>query len=377
MTKTQRDSKFEILRIICMILIIMHHFSYHSGFILDSSVSVLNKVTVDVFLIGGKIGVNIFLIISGYFLINKEFKPSRLIKLALEIFFYSSIIYLLFLITGQIEFSFESLIHNFFPILTLRYWFITPYFIVYLLSPLINKLIKKLNQKQHLIFVLIVVLVQAGITFCLNLNSTPFGTVAIQSDVSILTTVLNYFARIISSACWFFTLYLIAGFIKKYPTKISQSFFINLLSFIISLSLIILVQIFFNYPLYEMSTITCLIASVSLFNIFNSIKKPINSRFINIISQTTLGIYLIHDNKLMRPFIWKNILNCSNLINNKLFPLISIGIVLAIFIICCLIDLFRIYCVEKPIFKLFNILNQKRIKHSSEDINEKENEIKP
>lgn len=377
MTKTQRDSKFEILRIICMILIIMHHFSYHSGYILDSSVSVLNKVTVDVFLIGGKIGVNIFLIISSYFLINKEFKPSRLIKLALEIFFYSSIIYLLFLITGQIEFSFESLIHNFFPILTLRYWFITPYFIVYLLSPLINKLIKKLNQKQHLIFVLIVVLVQAGITFCLNLNSTPFGTVAIQSDVSILTTVFNYFARIISSACWFFTLYLIAGFIKKYPTKISQSFFINLLSFIISLSLIILVQIFFNYPLYEMSTITCLIASVSLFNIFNSIKKPINSRFINIISQTTLGIYLIHDNKLMRPFIWKNILNCSNLINNKLFPLISIGIVLAIFIICCLIDLFRIYCVEKPIFKLFNILNQKRIKHSSEDINEKENEIKP
>lgn len=375
MTKTQRDSKFEILRILCMILIIMHHFSYHSGFILDSSVSVLNKVTVNVFLIGGKIGVNIFLIISGYFLINKDFKPSRLIKLALEIFFYSSIIYLLFLITGQIEFSFESLVHNFFPILTLRYWFITPYFIVYLLSPLINKFLNKINKKQHLLVIILLVCVQAIIVFCTSSQNSSFGTAVIPTDVSAIETILKYFVRIIFSACWFFTLYLIAGFIKKYPSKISQSIIINILAFIISLSLIILVQIFFNYPLYEMNTITCLIVSISLFNIFNNIKKPINSRFINIISQTTLGIYLIHDNKLMRPFIWKNIFQCSNLINNKLFPLISIGIVFSIFIICCLIDLFRIYCVEKPIFKLFNILNQKRTKHSNEIIN-KENEIK-
>lgn len=366
MTKTQRDSKFEILRIICMILIIMHHFSFHSGFILDSSVSVLNKVTVNVFLIGGKIGVNVFLIISGYFLINKEFKPSRLIKLALEIFFYSSIIYLLFLITGQIEFSFVSLVHNFFPILTLRYWFITAYVIAYLLSPLINKILNKINKKQHLLIIIVLVCVQAIIVFCASLKGSSFGTAVIPTEVSAVETILNYFVRIIYSTCWFFTLYLIAGFIKKYQSKICQSIPINLLAFIISLIFIILVQIFFNYPLYEMNTITCLIASISLFNIFNNIKKPINSRFINIISQTTLGVYLIHDNKLMRPFIWKNILNCSNLINNKLFPLISIGIVFAIFIICSLIDLFRIYCIEKPIFKLFNTLKQKRIKNDNE-----------
>lgn len=374
MTKTKRDSKIELLRIICMILIIMHHFSYHSGFVLDGSVPVLNKVTIDGFLIGGKIGVNIFILISGYFLVDKEFKVSRLVKLALEIFFYSSIIYLLFLITGQIEFSFEALVHNFFPILTLRYWFITPYVLIYLLSPLINKLIKNLNQKKYSLFLLIIVLVQVGITFCLNLNKTAFGTIVTPTEVSVLQSVLDYFVKILSSSCWFFTLYLIAGYIKKYPPKICNSFSKNLVIFLVSYATLIFVQIFFNYPLYEMSTATCLIASVSLFNTFNSIKKPISSRFINIISQTTLAIYLIHDNKFVRSFIWEKLFNCANLINNKLLPLIAIGIVLAIFIVCCLIDLFRIYCVEKPIFKLFNILNQKRTKHSNAII-DKENGI--
>ena len=326
MEKIQRDSRFELLRIISMILIIMHHFACHGGYNFDASVSALNKAVVDIFIVGGKIGVNVFLLISGYFMIDKKFKFSKLIKLLLEVFFYSFVIYILFVIFGKTQFNISAFAKNVFPTITKQYWFITYYIILYILSPFINKLINSLHKGELLALVLVL------LTF--------------QVIIPMISS--NYF----SYAGWFITIYLISAYIRLYSNKFFDSFKWNLLLFLGSLLAIILFNVFLGIGLYSINNIVAVICSVSLFCTFKNIKKPIYSKFINIVSSTTLGIYLIHDNNFIRCFLWREVLQCPTKATQNLFLLFAIISCIVVFVVCFAIDLARQYAFEKPIMKL-------------------------
>ena len=68
----ERNSSFELLRIIAMIMIIFHHLEVYGGFKFDPSNVTIPRLWCDFIVKGGKIGVNIFVLISGYFLIDNE-----------------------------------------------------------------------------------------------------------------------------------------------------------------------------------------------------------------------------------------------------------------------------------------------------------------
>lgn len=61
-----RNSNLEILRIIAIIMIIMHHYAIYRGFIWENSIAV-NRIIVNIFQMFGKLGVCLFIIISGFF----------------------------------------------------------------------------------------------------------------------------------------------------------------------------------------------------------------------------------------------------------------------------------------------------------------------
>ena len=67
--KNHRSSNIELLRIIAMIMIIAHHVSVHSGFVYPGEIISFNRLWIQFIQLGGKIGVNIFVLISGYFLV--------------------------------------------------------------------------------------------------------------------------------------------------------------------------------------------------------------------------------------------------------------------------------------------------------------------
>lgn len=70
MKKSIRMSNIEILRIISIIMIIMHHYVLNTEAIYTEKS--LNYYISHFFFIGGKLGVNVFVLISGYFLVNKK-----------------------------------------------------------------------------------------------------------------------------------------------------------------------------------------------------------------------------------------------------------------------------------------------------------------
>ena len=136
-----RNSNIELLRIISMLMIISCHIVsfivYDGQSITTNSLSFyksginLNRYLIGLFSAEGRIGVAIFFIISGYFLINKE--HISIDKVVIKTFFYS-------IITSFIYFAFITITHSknnlelkesiktlFVPITHGHYWFITIY----------------------------------------------------------------------------------------------------------------------------------------------------------------------------------------------------------------------------------------------------------
>ena len=193
---TERRSNLELLRIVAMVMIVAHHFAIHGGFNYSNETITINRLWIQFLEIGGKIGVNIFVLISGYFLISSEtIKTNKIIKLWGQIFFYSLGIYLLFIILGLSPFGVFRTIKRLAPITYCQWWFASTYFVLYLLIPYINKFLKsfdKRNYKRFLFFLLFI--------WCV-----------------IPTITDQHFES--NNLLWFIVVYAVAGYIRLYGIK--------------------------------------------------------------------------------------------------------------------------------------------------------------
>lgn len=136
----KRKSQFELLRIIAMFLIVLSHANIHG--VLENGNSTLLKypfsTAVSLLMVNGVIGVYIFVLITGYFMINSKISYQKIIKLWLPIVFWSLILYLTF---NWRQIQVIPLIKSIFPVIFNQYWFMTVYFLMYCLIPILNKVV--------------------------------------------------------------------------------------------------------------------------------------------------------------------------------------------------------------------------------------------
>ena len=207
----------------------------------------------------------------------------------------------------------------------------TAYISLYLLIPFINKLVSTLNKKLYLIFLLILV-VLLSIVY------------SIYPTNHILEANRGY------SLIWFIFLYLLAGYIRLYFHKKVSRFkllFIYFTMVILQVQLMNLYSFINNVDylrsITSYNSIFTLIASISFFLLFKNlkIKNKVVNNIILFFSPLTLGVYLIHDNFIVRDFLW----------NNRLFSyfdlpffnmiIMLLGQTIIIFVICCYIEKIR------------------------------------
>ena len=93
--KKERNSNFELLRIFAMLMIVMHHYICHGGFVFDKALT-FNKAVSECAYWGGKVGINLFVLITGYFMVKGTWKLSKVLVLYGEILFYSWLISIFF-----------------------------------------------------------------------------------------------------------------------------------------------------------------------------------------------------------------------------------------------------------------------------------------
>ena len=133
-----------------MLLIVAHHFSVHGGFEFAADTITLNRLWIQFIQIGGKIGVNVFVLISGYFLVTAPGnKTDKLLKLWLQIFTYSAVIFIVFAAAGATSPSARDIIKAALPITFSQWSFASAYFVLYLLSPFVNKLLNALGKRDY------------------------------------------------------------------------------------------------------------------------------------------------------------------------------------------------------------------------------------
>ena len=169
----QRKSNFELLRIFAMMLIILHHYALHGGLSSIDGYGV-NKYIGIICLIGGKLAVNLFVLISGYFLIESEFKVKKVLKLILQAYCYSVAFFIGYvLLKGNVSGDIMKL--TMFPFTSKAYWFLLPYICVYVLSPFINKLIKSISQKELLILIGILVFLCHALLYLIQEPALSFS----------------------------------------------------------------------------------------------------------------------------------------------------------------------------------------------------------
>ncbi len=68
--KNVRESNLDLLKIISILLIIMFHYAFKSGY--DFTNFNINAYVIKVMYYFGELGVNLFVLISGYFMCKKK-----------------------------------------------------------------------------------------------------------------------------------------------------------------------------------------------------------------------------------------------------------------------------------------------------------------
>lgn len=141
---TERKSNFELLRIICMLMIIAGHVIMVKEFE-STGYNNLFRCGVRPFFM---VAVNCFVIISGWFGINFTWK--KVLKLNNITTLYSIVIAAVFLFMGGSKtIDIQSTINVLFPVFTKQYWFITIYVVLMLISPFLNLLIESLTTPVY------------------------------------------------------------------------------------------------------------------------------------------------------------------------------------------------------------------------------------
>lgn len=352
-----RNSNLEIFRIVSMILIIMHHYVVHGQFVWGDISS--NKIILEILSLGGKLGVNCFVLITGYFMIQTKTNLKKLLKIILEVWFYSVGIFIVAILTQTVDLNIKQMIKFVFPVTFSVNWFATVYIVLYMVIPYINILINSLNKKQHFQLCMI--------------------SVFIFSIIPTITTSDVLFSNFV----WFIMLYLIAAYIRKYPNKYTENVKNNIIYASIIVAFLIFSVVEFNFlgliiPKVN-NTITyfgksnsfpLLILSINMFLIFKNIKVK-NSNFINLIANSTFGVYLIHDNQIVRSYLWENLLKNNTYSESPYLILHLIISIIAVFIVCTMIDQFRIHIIEKKIVdklidKIYNLCYKIKLKKISQ-----------
>ena len=335
--KKQRNSSIELLRIIAMLFIVLSHLCVHNGIAMSEMPISVNKIFVQWGTLGN-LGVDIFVIISGYFISTKDFSRKRLIDLLTQVWFYSILLAVVCIFAFHVTVGTKDIIKVVLPTIFAEYWFFTAYIVLLLISPFINILIKNLERASFA--KLLFILVGLWVVIPTFTKQSMYGGELAQ----------------------FVLLYLIGAYFRKYPdncfSKRKVRSWCTALCWALLLLSVICVDLLSSklggalnaYRGYFFSRHSLLIVGIAVGMFAIAVyRKPFTSKLINTVSSCVFGVYLIHDNPLVRKIIWTRIFPISQIYDSSLFILYAAGIVITVFLVCAAVEFVRSKTVAMPI----------------------------
>ena len=227
----------------------------------------------------------------------------------------------------------------FFPIWNIEHNFISCFLLFFLFIPFLNILVNALTKRQHqmLLGLLLLIYVLAGTVPSFHIS-------------------FNY-------AAWFAVVYLISSYIRLYPCELfdKKTLFrkLTIALFGLAWACCVLCTAMGKYPFHfsiDVNKFFAVSTAVSMFLWFKNIEIK-QSRIINTMAASTFGVLLIHDNSAeMRHWLWYDLFGCADYYGLPFlqFAAYSIAVILLVYFGCVVVDMLRLYLLEKPFFRWFD-----------------------
>ncbi len=345
--KGERQSNLELLRIIAMLLIVAGHFAVQGGFIWGTS----GKTQLFIMLAGSgqRIAVNLFLMIGAWFMVDAEFRGSRILKLYGETAFYAITITLL-MVFLHVEAPKKEILRAAMPFFGRPLWFASAYLSLLAAAPFLKKVLAwRQDELRRLLFVFFVLL-------------------------SMASTVPGYKESYIADLCWCMYLYLFIGAYKRarhLPGGNRWSFLAAGMGIYAALVLLRWLCTVYSpkYPflsagielaeqyISDIRSVPNFLCALMIFLFFLRTDMGRN-KIVNGISKTAFGVYAIHAVPAFHDFLWYRIYRCGAWRQSGLVCLYFTGTVLSVYVMASLIDRIRLKWIE-PIWlksRLFGFL---------------------
>lgn len=353
MKKNIRQSNLELLRILMMLVIIAHHYVVNSGLIgeITPSLHMIENSPVTSFKAlfalcfgwGGKTAINVFILITGYFMCTQQFQWTKVLYLYLQVKLYTIVIFFLFLFGGRESFALGNMLTAFLGVAyNFPNGFIPAFIFLYILIPFLNKLISAMQEREFRILIGILLWVFTIIpTFSLNYRYayTP----------------------------WYITVYLIGAYIRLYmPVWLESRNYCLWLTFTMLVlswaSIVVIAVLGLNVPYYwfvsDSNKILAIGTAIALFCLFRTINIGSN-RVINAFSSVTFGVLLIHANSdAMRQWLWSDVLHNVTAYHLSIgrFVIHAVASVFGVYIVCASIAIVLRKII--PLSKWINLLKK-------------------
>ena len=347
--RLERDSNAELLRIICIFIILLHHFCVHAlypevlqqnmhGYAWDSHLLLF----IHAFLY---IGVNCFILISGWYGINPKWRS--FLNLYLTYAFYNLLHPFKFIAKSIIHgeglvssYSFHDVImRTLFPFSHGHLWFMDCYLGLFLMAPLLNMAIKNMNKQQHLFILILLTIanIYFGDFWSMDLiNSYGFSLANFVYLYIIGSYLHNYFSiETINKNRWlFFEAYCAFGVLW------GACSLLNAYSDVLPVHVPHWHAFAYNNPILLLTAISFFLFMMSW---------HFKNRFVNYIAVSMLGVYMLNEGVVKYGFLKPFAHQYSPLIQIALWVSVSI----AFFIVAICIDKIRIL-LTKPIWYTYN-----------------------
>ncbi len=318
-----------------MLSIIAHHYVVNSSvitnFVYDGGAT-SQQYFLECWGMWGKTGINVFILISGYFMCKMQLTAKRYAKLLIQILFYGITIMFIFAICDYQALTLSGVIKRLLGLLThINNGFTASFMAFYAFVPFYNKLIEFLSQKQLNLLV-------GGLLFIMTICSTFF------------------FAPTMNEPIWYMTLYFVAAYIRLYPSKYTANLKLSSIVLVTSvvLALIVCIGLIYisnrtgriGFSAYKWHFVTdsnklfAFIVGLSAFLTAKNIKMGY-SRIVNSLAAGCFGVLLIHaSSDTMRQWLWQDICNVPSMFKGDLWALISqaVAVPIIIFLVCSFID---------------------------------------
>lgn len=338
------DSKFNLLKIIAMFLIVCWHIIIHCNFLGRMGNENISQIFT-IFLMTIIMHVNVFVMVTGYYQYKKKMKLKKALNIYLVTMFYIIACFIVAYFLGLVKIDFITIFNIVEPMSLNNYWFVVCYLILYLLSDFLNIFIKNASKKTLNSFLII--------------GFILFSVVPFLSGNNLISNTGYTFYH-------FIYMYIVGAYLAKYPLKNNKQLKkLSLKQYRIALVVLFILTVGINYLLvdnfnasvnydnvlldtlayrlnatiYTYARPFVIIQSVLFFEFFNTLN--VKSRVINFLAGSALGIYLITDNYLIKNKIFEALNLTDSLIFEYGFILKFIVCSLIIFIAALLIDIIR------------------------------------